>query len=152
MLEVSLDCSIRDCKDNCSRHGWCSIEFPVSRCICRSPYVGPTCKVKTCLNDCSPPNGECIDGKCHCKHTYNPYNNTVVFQGSGPRKGNRRTDEQRMKGWNEEKDRLGYSSFSGDYQGTDCSFIVVFAAGSLKAPTIYLWGTMMLLTFICQAL
>lgn len=31
---VGDDCSIKDCKDNCSFNGWCSIEFPVSRCMC----------------------------------------------------------------------------------------------------------------------
>lgn len=31
---VGDDCSIKDCKSNCSFNGWCSIEFPVSRCMC----------------------------------------------------------------------------------------------------------------------
>jgi EGF-like domain. len=34
------DCSIRDCKDNCNGNGYCSIEFPVSRCICNEGYTG----------------------------------------------------------------------------------------------------------------
>lgn len=28
------DCSIKDCKYNCSYNGWCSVEYPVSRCMC----------------------------------------------------------------------------------------------------------------------
>ena len=34
------DCSIKDCPDNCNDNGYCSLEFPVSRCICREGYKG----------------------------------------------------------------------------------------------------------------
>ncbi len=34
------DCSIRDCQNDCSFNGYCSIEFPNSRCICNDGYFG----------------------------------------------------------------------------------------------------------------
>jgi hypothetical protein len=34
------DCSIRDCKNDCSFNGYCSVEFPNSRCICNEGYFG----------------------------------------------------------------------------------------------------------------
>lgn len=34
------DCSIRDCKNDCSFNGYCSLEFPNSRCICNEGYFG----------------------------------------------------------------------------------------------------------------
>jgi len=34
------DCSIRDCQHDCSFNGYCSIEFPNSRCICNNGYFG----------------------------------------------------------------------------------------------------------------
>lgn len=34
------DCSIRDCKNDCSFNGYCSLEFPNSRCICDEGYYG----------------------------------------------------------------------------------------------------------------
>jgi len=37
---VGEDCSILDCKYNCSYNGYCSLEFPVSRCICTEGYFG----------------------------------------------------------------------------------------------------------------
>ena len=32
---ISDDCSIKDCKNNCSFNGFCSVEYPVSRCLCQ---------------------------------------------------------------------------------------------------------------------
>lgn len=40
---VGDDCSIRDCKHNCSGHGYCSIEFPNSRCMCDLGWIGQYC-------------------------------------------------------------------------------------------------------------
>ena len=34
------DCSIRDCQYNCTFNGYCSVEFPNSRCICNEGYFG----------------------------------------------------------------------------------------------------------------
>lgn len=34
------DCSMKDCKHNCSFNGHCSVEFPISRCICNDGYYG----------------------------------------------------------------------------------------------------------------
>ena len=33
-----------------------------------------------CLNDCSPPNGECVDGVCECVYLLNPYNRTQTWR------------------------------------------------------------------------
>lgn len=81
---VGSDCSIKDCKDQCSLNGWCSIEYPVSRyrrlrlppalpsahktkqnilnllrCLCNPGYFGDVCQFMQCLNNCSYPNGMC---------------------------------------------------------------------------------------------
>jgi hypothetical protein len=37
---IGDDCSIRDCPDNCNDNGFCSLEFPVARCICKDGYKG----------------------------------------------------------------------------------------------------------------
>lgn len=37
---VGEDCSVKDCKNDCSFNGYCSLEFPTSRCICKEPYFG----------------------------------------------------------------------------------------------------------------
>lgn len=37
---IGEDCSILDCKHNCSFNGYCSVEFPVSRCMCKDGYTG----------------------------------------------------------------------------------------------------------------
>lgn len=75
------DCSIKDCRDNCSFNGWCSIEYPVSRCMCIPGYFGETCDKKLCLNNCSYPNGECntTSGSCICNMMYSPYNRSRPF-------------------------------------------------------------------------
>lgn len=72
------DCGTRDCRSNCSFNGWCSIEYPVSRCMCQPGYFGNVCEHKMCLNNCSYPNGLCnhTTGFCMCHYTYSPYNNT----------------------------------------------------------------------------
>lgn len=72
------DCGTKDCKANCSFNGWCSIEYPVSRCMCQPGYYGEVCENKLCLNNCSYPNGVCnsTTGSCMCRQTYSPYNNT----------------------------------------------------------------------------
>jgi len=73
---VGQDCSIRDCISNCSGHGKCQVEFPVSRCYCDPGFYGEKCAYKACLNNCSWPNGDCDDstGTCECRFLRNPYN------------------------------------------------------------------------------
>lgn len=79
------DCGTKDCKSNCSFNGWCSIEYPVSRCLCIPGYFGEICEQKLCLNNCSYPNGECntTSGSCNCNMMYSPYNNTRPYQPWG---------------------------------------------------------------------
>jgi len=76
---IGDDCSIRDCKNRCSGHGVCSMEFPQSRCICDAKWTGDDCSSITCLNNCSYPWGECTEGVCVCRDIMNPYNNTQVW-------------------------------------------------------------------------
>ena len=56
---LGLDCSIKDCKDNCNYNGYCSVEYPVSRCVCNPTYFGESCEFIECINNCSYPNGLC---------------------------------------------------------------------------------------------
>jgi len=78
---VGEDCSMKDCKLNCSFNGWCSVEYPVSRCMCNPGYFGETCDLKECLNNCSYPNGLCnhSNGSCACNMMYSPFENTRPF-------------------------------------------------------------------------
>lgn len=32
-----------------------------------------------CLNNCSYPNGECVNGSCYCAMVFEPYNNTLEY-------------------------------------------------------------------------
>jgi hypothetical protein len=82
---ITEDCSVKDCKANCSFNGWCSVEYPVSRCMCQPGYYGEICEFKVCLNNCSYPNGVCnpLNGKCGCNMMYSPYNNTREFHPWG---------------------------------------------------------------------
>lgn len=70
--------STQDCPYNCSFNGWCSVEFPVSRCMCGPGYYGDHCQYLECLNNCSYPHGTCDSstGECSCEMTFSPYNNT----------------------------------------------------------------------------
>ncbi len=79
------DCGTKDCKSNCSFNGWCSIEYPVSRCLCIPGYFGEICEYKLCLNNCSYPHGECntTSGSCNCNMMYSPYNNTREYHPWG---------------------------------------------------------------------
>jgi hypothetical protein len=79
---IGDDCSIKDCKNNCSFNGWCSVEYPVSRCMCQPGYYGEICDQKVCLNNCSYPNGVCntTSGQCMCNMMYSPYNNSREFK------------------------------------------------------------------------
>jgi hypothetical protein len=79
---IGDDCSIKDCKANCSFNGWCSIEYPVSRCMCAPGYYGDICDKKICLNNCTYPNGLCnsTDGQCQCRMMFSPYLNTREFK------------------------------------------------------------------------
>ncbi len=82
---VGDDCSTKDCKSNCSFNGWCSIEYPVSRCMCIPGFFGEICDQKLCLNNCSYPNGICntTSGECGCNMMYSPYNNTREYKPWG---------------------------------------------------------------------
>lgn len=81
---IGLDCAIKDCPINeenglkCSGNGWCSEEYPVSRCMCDQGFTGLTCEEVQCLNNCSYPNGVCdlATGKCTCVMWPDPYNRT----------------------------------------------------------------------------
>jgi len=75
------DCSIRDCPDNCNDNGYCSLEFPMSRCICNDGYKGNACQHIECMNNCSYPNGECdySTGACECNALRSPYNLSHIY-------------------------------------------------------------------------
>jgi len=73
------DCSMRDCKLHCSGHGRCSTEYPVSRCDCERGWTGNLCTEQLCLNNCSYPNGVCVNGSCFCSMTYSPFNRTQQY-------------------------------------------------------------------------
>ncbi len=100
------DCSIRDCPDNCNDNGYCSLEFPIARCICNEGYrgkigrsriqlsyicmsnlyrtfssTGNACQHIECMNNCSFPNGECdySTGSCRCRAIYSPYNKSQIW-------------------------------------------------------------------------
>lgn len=79
---IGSDCGTKDCKSNCSFNGWCSIEYPVSRCMCQPGYFGEICDMKLCLNNCSYPNGFCntTTGVCACNQIYSPFNNTRAYE------------------------------------------------------------------------
>lgn len=79
------DCSIKDCKHNCSFNGYCSVEYPESRCLCNLGYFGDYCQYQICLNNCTYPNGRCNihTGNCDCRMTFSPYNNTRVWYKYG---------------------------------------------------------------------
>jgi hypothetical protein len=126
---IGDDCSIKDCPNNCTNHGWCSIEYPQSRCMCRRPYTGLSCEFKQCLNNCSYPNGICVEGSCVCRPVLDPYNNTRDIQGIAWHK-----DGIDTEGWiiaNEDHPKFGtpIRSYSGNFAGIDCSYMVAFAAG-----------------------
>ncbi|KAL7553832.1 hypothetical protein ACHAWF_017166 [Thalassiosira exigua] len=74
---IGEDCSILDCKHNCSFNGFCMLEFPQSRCMCKDGYTGEYCQHLECLNNCSYPNGICQNtGACTCSKLFSPYNRT----------------------------------------------------------------------------
>jgi len=76
---IGDDCSMRDCQGNCSGHGDCSVEYPHSRCLCDTGWTGLTCEHQLCVNNCSYPNGVCVNGSCYCAMTYSPYNRTRMY-------------------------------------------------------------------------
>jgi hypothetical protein len=82
---IGDDCGTKDCKNNCSFNGWCSIEYPNSRCMCQPGYFGETCEHKLCLNNCSYPNGVCDtkSGFCKCRDMYSPFNQTRKYHPWG---------------------------------------------------------------------
>jgi hypothetical protein len=48
--------------------------YPVCARLCLHGLCVRVGHAERCLNNCSPPNGECIDGTCLCKWNLNPYN------------------------------------------------------------------------------
>jgi hypothetical protein len=86
--------------------GMCSVEYPVSRCLCTYPFTGDLCQAQLCLNNCSYPNGLCdtSSGLCTCAAIANPFDAT-----QGP-----------------------WSAYAGD----DCSWVPAFAgAGSARVSS-----------------
>eukprot|EP00981_Chlorochromonas_danica_P008064 scaffold1949_cov176-Ochromonas_danica.AAC.7 len=79
---ITSDCSVKDCKSNCSFNGYCSVEYPVSRCLCQPGYFGEICDKMVCLNNCTYPNGICntTTGSCVCNMMYSPYNNKREYK------------------------------------------------------------------------
>jgi hypothetical protein len=47
---IGDDCSIKDCKNNCSQNGYCHVEYPVSRCVCRDGYYGEIAFSSSCIS------------------------------------------------------------------------------------------------------
>ena len=79
---IGDDCAIKDCQYNCSFNGWCSLEFPVGRCVCDPTFYGEFCQYMQCLNNCSWPNGQCnqTSGACNCNPIMDPYVGWRVFK------------------------------------------------------------------------
>ena len=119
------DCSIMDCPHNCSFNGFCSVEYPISRCMCHEGYYGEYCQHTICLNNCSYPNGECDSstGECSCYGLRNPYDSSQPFKIY-------RTPEARKRN----PSFLTYIKWDGE----DCSYLMPYAAGSSCRPG--LWG------------
>ena len=107
-------------------NGWCSIEYPVSRCMCDREFQGTDCAGRICLNNCSWPNGECVKGTCVCNEVNDPFNKTKQLQG---------------KWWR------------GTYGGADCSYMVPFAAAPLAtAPTLILSSALIVVAVLVSAM
>ena len=125
---ITDDCSVKDCVGRCSGHGWCSVEYPVSRCMCDMGWEGLACSERKCLNDCSYPNGECVDGVCICNAIPNPYNQsrTLYYHPFGGSFGD---------GPETSDGRAVFLSLSrlNLYQGIDCSYIVPWS-GADRPP------------------
>lgn len=123
---VGDDCSIVDCKNACSGHGECILEYPYSRCSCDTMFAGEDCSKSICYNNCSFPNGNCIEetGLCNCSYIMNPYNNTQKFaQWAG----------------------------MDDGRKNDCSYVTVFAA-SCRPSTGVLVSLAAILVFFSSSL
>ena len=83
---IGEDCSILDCKHNCSFNGYCSVEYPQARCACKDGYEGEYCQHRECSHNCSYPNGVCNQdtGQCLCHTLYSPFDRRIpwsVWQG-----------------------------------------------------------------------
>lgn len=72
---IGEDCSILDCKHNCSFNGYCMVEFPQAMCQCKDGHTGEYCQHVECLNNCSFPNGVCNQdtGECQCRSSFPPH-------------------------------------------------------------------------------
>lgn len=62
---TGVDCTERECPNNCSGVGHCSISLDY-KCVCPAGYSGVDCSVKSCGSHCLEPRGRCIRGKCLC--------------------------------------------------------------------------------------
>ena len=76
-------------------------------------------------------------GACVCRSVLDPYNNSREIQGIAWDK-----DGIDVKGWiiaNEDHPQMGkpIRSYSGNFGGIDCSYIVAFAAGKRIEPLWY---------------
>mmetsp|Transcript_18167 Transcript_18167/g.28247 ORF Transcript_18167/g.28247 Transcript_18167/m.28247 type:complete len:224 (-) Transcript_18167:176-847(-) len=124
---IGDDCSMRDCKDKCNYNGYCSAEYPVSRCICNQGYFGDACQYIECLNNCThPDNGECdhLTGTCKFKPLYSPQ---VIVDSAN-------SDEQETSSSSSTLTRNDDNDIWGYWEGEDCSWISVWAAGWQLLP------------------
>lgn len=123
---IGEDCSIMDCgRDEegriCGDNGYCSVEFPISRCMCNPGYYGDMCQYRVCLNNCSYPRGSCntTSGECTCLPVRNPYDNRKKY---------------RFKVVPDPRNESGYW-YNVKWDGPDCSYIMAYAASPHTAPT-----------------
>ena len=134
---MTRDCSVKDCpgkseNGTCNGRGWCSLEYPVSRCMCDEPFYGTECQFTRCLNNCTVPQGTCnsTTGKCTCEPTYNPYNITLMYYTHGTTDGK-------------------WPSFNATYAGEDCSYIVAFAGSGRVELNVILSVASLFLLSLC---
>eukprot|EP00946_MAST-07B_sp_MAST-7B-sp1_P003683 g3683.t1 len=91
-----------------------------------------------------PSNGNCVDGKCVCRPVLDPYNNTRDIQGVAwdPVEEKLITEGvggwkielfEKTNGWEHPDEGTYIRSYSGNFAGEDCSYIVPFAMGTRSA-------------------
>jgi hypothetical protein len=89
-------------------------------------------------------NGNCVDGKCICRPVLDPYNNTRDIQGVAwdPIEEKLVTEGvgawkiellEKTNGWEHPDEGTYIRSYSGNFAGEDCSYIVPFARGARRA-------------------
>lgn len=77
-----IDCSIKDCLNNCSNAGKCILSYPISQCECNplQKRGGDDCSIIYCLDNCSN-KGICnySTGVCKCNNNYSGENCSIFF-------------------------------------------------------------------------